>query len=115
MDLSLDNPRRLICHYITNRGIISNPGSDLVLINKEKIKNLPSSGFAFRANHRVKIKESEKINKFLDLTRELKNKQTVEHGGQGNISCRCARNGPQDLAKGTGEIRNQLKNPSDPD
>ena len=44
---------------------------ELVLISK-KIKSCYLVDFAFSVNHRVKIKESEKINKFLDLAREEK-------------------------------------------
>ena len=35
--------------------------------------------FAVPADHRVKLKESEKKNKYLDLSRRLKKKTTVEH------------------------------------
>ena len=35
--------------------------------------------FAVLADHRIKLKECEKRDKYLDLARELKKKQTVEH------------------------------------
>ena len=38
------------------------------------------------ADHRVKMKESKKRNKYLDLTRELK-KKTIEHERDGDTSC----------------------------
>ena len=50
---------------------------DLVLIDKKKTKKTPKpcnlEDFGISANHRVKMKESEKINKYLDLAREQKN------------------------------------------
>ena len=39
---------------------------DLILIDKKKVD------FALLADHRVKINESKKINKYLDLAREQK-------------------------------------------
>ena len=44
---------------------------DLVLIDKKR-KNRHLVNFAVPADHRVKMKESEKINKNLDLARELR-------------------------------------------
>ena len=44
---------------------------DLVLINKKK-RSCPLVDFAVPADHRVKLKENEKIDKYLDLARELK-------------------------------------------
>ena len=35
--------------------------------------------FIGQADHRVKLKESEKRDKYLNLARELKKKQTIEH------------------------------------
>ena len=51
-----------------------NPGSrpDQMISNKkQKICHLLN--FAFPADHKVKIKENEKREKYLDLARELKN------------------------------------------
>ena len=48
---------------------------DLVLINKKKKKNERTRNvvdFIVLTNHRVKIKESEKMKKYLDLNKELK-------------------------------------------
>ena len=45
---------------------------DLVLINKKE-RTCHSVDFAVPADHRVKLKEIEKKDKYLDLTRELKN------------------------------------------
>ena len=43
---------------------------DLIIINKEK-KTCGIVDFAVPADHRVKLKESEKKDKYLDLAREL--------------------------------------------
>ena len=45
--------------------------SDLVIVNK-KTRTCQIVDFAIPPDHRVKIKESEKIDKFLDLARKLK-------------------------------------------
>ena len=46
---------------------------DLVLINKKKKKEKRTCQLVdFPANHRVKMKENEKMDKYLDLARELK-------------------------------------------
>ena len=41
---------------------------------------------AVPAGHRIKLKESEKNNEYLDLTRELKN--IVEHESNDDTNCR---------------------------
>ena len=51
--------------------------SHLVIVNKKKKENL--------AYHKVKFKESEKKDKYLDLARELK--KTMEHEGNGDTNC----------------------------
>ncbi len=55
---------------------------DLIIINKKKIKikrTCKIVDFAVPADHRIKLKECEKKNKYLDLARELK--KTIEHEG----------------------------------
>ena len=42
--------------------------------------------FAVPADHGVKLKESEKREKYLDLTRELK--KTMEHKSDGDTNCK---------------------------
>ena len=42
--------------------------------------------FVVSTNHKLKIKESEKISKHLDFARELK-KKAVEHEGDGDTNC----------------------------
>ena len=51
---------------------VSTRRPDLILIIKKKKKRTCKIvDFAVPANHRVKLKESEKKNKYLDLTKEL--------------------------------------------
>ena len=49
---------------------------NLVIINKKQ-ENLSSCRFWYSMEYRVKIKESEKIDKYLDHARELKRLQTM--------------------------------------
>ena len=56
---------------------------DLVLIKKKKRTYLMD--FAILVDHRVEIKVSEKMNKYLDLARELK--KTEEHEGDSDTNC----------------------------
>ena len=53
--------------------LISARRPDLVIINKKK-RTCKIVDFAVPADHRIKLKECEKKNKYLDLTRELKKK-----------------------------------------
>ena len=55
--------------------------------------------FAVPANHRRKIKEKEKRDKYLHLAREQK--KTMEHEGDGDT------NSIQSLGKGSGRVRNR--------
>ena len=74
---------------------------------KEKKKNCNCwiVDFTVSEDHKVKIKESEKRNKFLDLARE---KQTMEREGVGDSSCGwCTWNNPQRIGKGTGRLGNK--------
>ena len=58
-------------------------------------------------DHRVKIKESEKINKYLDLARELK----MENKGDSNTnSSWCTWNSPKRIRKGIETVENWRKN-----
>ena len=57
---------------------------------------------------RVKIKESEKRDKYLDLARELK--KTMDHEGDSDASCGwCTWNNTQMIGKGTGRLENERK------
>ena len=65
--------------------------------------------FAVLTDHRMKIKETEKINRYLELARELK---SVEHEGDGDSNYSwCAWNGSQGVRKGPGEyeIRGRIE------
>ena len=53
--------------------LISARRPDLIIINKKKKKKICKIiDFAVPANHRIKLKECEKRDKYLDLARELK-------------------------------------------
>ena len=43
--------------------------------------------FAVPADHRIKLKEWEKKDKYIELARELKKKQTMEHEGDNYTNC----------------------------
>ena len=58
--------------------LISARRPDLIVINKKK-RTCKIVNFAVQADHRIKLKESEKKDKYLDLARELK--KTMEHEG----------------------------------
>ena len=64
--------------------LISARRPDLVIINNNN-NNKRIVNFEVPADHRVKLKESEKNDKYLDLARELK--KSVEHENDGDINC----------------------------
>ena len=83
------------------------------LFNKNKNKkkgNCQIVDFAIPADHRVKIKENKKSDKYLVLARELK---TMKHENDGDNWC--AQNNPQRLGKGTERLRNQRTSGDHPD
>ena len=53
--------------------LISARRPDLVIINKKKKITCQIVDFAVPVDHRIKLKECEKKDKYLDLARELKN------------------------------------------
>ena len=58
------------------------------------------STLLFPADHRIKLKEFEKRDKYLDLARELK--KTVEHAGDNYTNCNwCVWNSYKRITKGT--------------
>ena len=58
------------------------------------------------ADYRLKLKESEKKDKYLDLVRELK--KTMEHESNGDTSCNwCTRYSHQRIDNGTGGLANK--------
>ena len=80
----------------TNDHLILARRSHLVVINMKINGHLVN--FAVPVDHRGEIKVSEKIDKYLDLARELK--RTGQYVGDGDINCHwCAWNGPQRLVK----------------
>ena len=52
--------------------LISARRPDLIIINKKKKRNCKIVDFAIMADYRIKLKECEKKDKYLDLARELK-------------------------------------------
>ena len=52
--------------------LISARRPDLIIINKKKKRTCKIVDFAVPADHRIKLKEYEKKDKYLDLARELK-------------------------------------------
>ena len=63
--------------------LISARQPDLVIIYKKCICRIVD--FAVPPDHRVKLKESEKKDKYLDFVKKLK--KTVEHESDVNITC----------------------------
>ena len=53
--------------------LISTRVPDLIIVNKKGKENLANIGLCHPSSQRVKLKEREKIDKCLDLARELKN------------------------------------------
>ena len=71
--------------------LISARRPDLVIANKN-----------VSADHSVKLKESEKRFKYVDLAKELK-KQTIEHESDGGTNCNwCVQNSHQEIGTETG-------------
>ena len=59
-------------------------GPDLIIINKKK-KTCQIVDFAVPAGHRIKLKEYEKKDKYIDLARQLK--KNMEHEGDNYTNC----------------------------
>ena len=64
--------------------LISTRKPDLKIINKRK-RICKIVNFTVSADHRIKLKEWEKKDKYLDLARELK--KTMEHVGDNYTNC----------------------------
>ena len=64
--------------------IISARRPGLIIINKKK-RPCKIVDFAVPADHRMKLKECEKKDKYLDLATELK--KTMEHAGENYTNC----------------------------
>ena len=88
----------------------------IIIVMKKRTCRIEN--FAVSADHRVKLKESQKRDKYRDLARELKKKKkknnkkqkqkTMEHESDGDINCnQCIRYSHQRIGKGTGSIGNK--------
>ena len=62
--------------------LISARKPDLIIINNKKREY---AKFPVPADHRIKLKECEKKDKYLDLAKELK--KTMEHAGDNYTNC----------------------------
>ena len=85
--------------------LISARGPDLIIINKKKKKKeriYKIVDFSVPADHKIKLKECEKKDKYIDLVREFKK---MEHEGDDYINrdC-CIRYNNQRTIKGTGGL-----------
>ena len=65
--------------------LISARRPDLVIINKKKKRICKIVDFVVPADHKIKLKECEKKDKYLDLARELK--KTMEHESDDCTNC----------------------------
>ena len=85
--------------------LISARRSDLMIANKRK-KEKRIVDFAVPSDHWVKLKESEKRDKYLDLATKLKN--YMEHESDSDTNCYwCARHSHQRIGTGTGGLANK--------
>ena len=85
--------------------LISAGRQDLVIVNKKK-KNCQNVDFAVPADLRVKLKESEKKNKYLDLAGEFK--KNIEHERNWGTKCNwCTWYNHQMKYNGTGGLGNK--------
>ena len=82
-------------------------------INNKSKRTCRIVDFAVTADHRVKLKESEKKGKYLDLARELK--KTMEHEGDADTNFDwCDRYNHQRIDKGMGGLGNERTNVDHP-
>ena len=97
--------------------LISARQPDLIIINKEKKKKKRKKKrkLALQADPRIKLKESEKKDNYLDRARELKKKQTTEHESD-NYTNRdwCFWYSHQGIIKGPGGLGNKRKSRDHP-
>ena len=74
----------------------------LIIINK-KNRTCKIIDFAVPADHRIKLKECEKKDNYLDLARKLK--KTIEHEGDNYINCDwCFWHSTKGLLKGLDDL-----------
>ena len=74
------------------------------MIIKRKEKTCHLVDFAFPANHTVKMKESENIDKCLNLARELERNVGHKEDCDANY-WKCARDSPKNLERGPEELQ----------
>ena len=85
--------------------LISSRRPDLITINKKK-RTCKIVDFVVLANHRIKLKENEKKDNYLDLARKLE--KTMEHEGDNYTNCDwCFWYSHQRIIKGTGRLGNK--------
>ena len=73
--------------------------------SQQKKRTYQIVDFTVPADHRVKLKEGKKRDKFLDLAWELK--KNMEHEGDSNTNCNwCTRYNHQKICTGTGGLGN---------
>ena len=80
-----NNTHKLVWDFeIYTDHLISVSRPDLIIINKKKI-TCKIVDFAVPADHKIKLKECVKEDKYLDLARELK--KTIEHEDDNHTNC----------------------------
>ena len=80
-----NNTHKLLWDFdIHTDHLISARRPNLIIINKKK-RTFKIVDYAIPADHRIKLKECEKKDKYLDLARELK--KTKEHVGDNYTNC----------------------------
>ena len=98
-----NNIHKLLWDFdIQTNHLISVRRPDLIIINK-KTKICKIVDFAVPTDHRIKLKEYEKRDKYLDLTSELK--KTMEHEGDNYTNCDwCFWHGNKRILKGLEDL-----------
>ena len=88
--------------------LISDRRPDLIIINKKR-ENLLNCYFAIPADHRMKLKKKNaKKDKYVDLARKLKKKQTMEHRNDVNTNYNwCSWYSHRSVIKETGGLGNK--------
>ena len=107
--LENDTHKHLWNFDIQTDHLISARRPDLIITNNnyKKKRICKIVNFAVPADHRVKIKESEKKNKYLDLASQLK-KTTQEHENDVYTNCNwCSWYSHTRINKGTGGLGNK--------
>ena len=114
----MDNPEfvlenktnKLFCDFVIEADhLISARGSDLVIDNNKKKKRTGwKVDFVISPDNRVKLKESEKRDKYLNLARELK--KAMEHDGDSSLGTF-----PKRMVKENRRLGNQKTSGDHPD